>query len=200
MVNRLYRHILDWFRNLWQSLVNNSKSYKYRHKTMIWNIINLGRTQREIHIYSSKLIIVKMTFQLRRFDSSYRKKPRNLKSWKEHTFKELSEPRSNNALEINYHMSQLSKIKDTKKYLKRHPTNYQRGLQKNFPARNEKGTEAKNGMMRLLSLGHDRSEYDQTPRCDKSLTPWANRWKISLNLFFNMNPLGAYFINESHDP
>ena len=41
----------------------------------------------------------------------------------------LSESRSNHALEINYHMSQLSKIKDTKKYLKRHPTNYQRVIQ-----------------------------------------------------------------------
>ena len=34
--------------------------------------ILVGRTQREIHIYSSNLIIVKMTFQLRRFDSSYK--------------------------------------------------------------------------------------------------------------------------------
>ena len=24
--------------------------------------------------------------------------------------------------------------------------------------------------------------------------------KMSPNLFFNMNPLGAYFINQSHDP
>ena len=33
---------------------------------MIWNIINLGQTQSEINNYSrGKLIIVKMTFQLR---------------------------------------------------------------------------------------------------------------------------------------
>ena len=32
--------------------------------------ISVGRTQREMNIYSSKLIKVKMTFQLRRFDSS----------------------------------------------------------------------------------------------------------------------------------
>ena len=35
---------------------------------------NLGETQREINIYSGKLIIVKMTFQLRRFDSSHKSK------------------------------------------------------------------------------------------------------------------------------
>ena len=44
--------------------------------------------------------------------------------------------------EINYHMSYLSKIKDTKEYLKRHTTNYRIVLQAYFPARNQKGTEA----------------------------------------------------------
>ena len=53
---------------------------------MIWNIINLGQTQREINSYSIKLIIVKMTFQLRRFDSTY-KKLWKLKPWKEHVLK-----------------------------------------------------------------------------------------------------------------
>ena len=37
--------------NLWQSLVNNSSIAT----TMIWNIIILGQTQREINSYSSKL-------------------------------------------------------------------------------------------------------------------------------------------------
>ena len=36
LVNRLYRHILDGFRNVWQSLVNNSNSYKNRQKIINW--------------------------------------------------------------------------------------------------------------------------------------------------------------------
>ena len=87
----------------------------------------------------------------------------------------LSEPRSNHALEINYHMSQLSKIKDTKNILSGTRQTIKEFSKAYFLARNEKETEAKNGMMRLLSLGHDRFEYNQTPRCEKSLTPWANR-------------------------
>ena len=52
---------------------------------MIWN--NLRQTQREINSYSSKLIIVKMTFQLGRSDSCY-KKLGKLKPWKD-VFKEM---------------------------------------------------------------------------------------------------------------
>ena len=41
-----------------------------QHNDLKYYKLNLGQTQREINSYSSKLIIVKMTFQLRRFDSS----------------------------------------------------------------------------------------------------------------------------------
>ena len=84
---------------------------------MIWNIINLGQTDREINSYSSELIIAKMTFQLRRFDSY--KKTMEIKTLKRHVFLEkkyknkndfdlikvLFDSRSNHAWEINYHMS-----------------------------------------------------------------------------------------------
>ena len=40
----------------------------------------------------------------------------------------------------------------------------------------------------------------KTTTCDKSLTPQANRWKMSSNLFFDMNPLDNYFVNQSHNP
>ena len=57
---------------------------------MIWNIVNLGETQRERNSYSSKLIIVKMIFQLRRFDSYIVMEIKlKLKPWKEHVFKEI---------------------------------------------------------------------------------------------------------------
>ena len=59
-----------------------------QHNDLKYYKLNLGQTQREINSYSSKLIIVKMTFQLRRFDSSY-KKLWKLKPWKEHVFKEI---------------------------------------------------------------------------------------------------------------
>ena len=78
------RHILDGFKNLWQSLVNNSNSYWVSPRNNEQKYYkSVSQTRREINIYSSKLIIVKMTFQLRRSDSSY-KKLWKLKPWKEH--------------------------------------------------------------------------------------------------------------------
>ena len=59
-----------------------------QHNDLKYYKLNLGQTQREINSYSSKLIIVKMTFQLRRFDSSY-KKTVELKTLKRHVFKEI---------------------------------------------------------------------------------------------------------------
>ena len=57
---------------------------------MIWNIVNLGETQRERNSYSSNLIIVKMIFQLQRFDSYIVMEIKlKLKPWKEHVFKEI---------------------------------------------------------------------------------------------------------------
>ena len=48
-------------------------------------------------------------------------------------------------------------------------TNYEKEFSKAyFPARNQKGTEATHGI-RLQDIY--RFEYDQTTRCDKSLTP-----------------------------
>ena len=44
-----------------------------QHNDLKYYKLNLGQTQREINSYSSKLIIVKMTLQLRRFDSSHKK-------------------------------------------------------------------------------------------------------------------------------
>ena len=59
-----------------------------QHNDLKYYKLNLGQTLREINSYSSNLIMVKMTFQLRRFDSSH-KKLWKLKPWKEHDFKEI---------------------------------------------------------------------------------------------------------------
>ena len=126
-------------------MVASAKKPEHGKKLDASGLYASGRTQSEINIYSSKLIIVKMTFQLGRFDSFY-KKLWKLKPWKGHVFKEnknknkmlsiwskfcLNQEATTHsyAWEINYHMSKLSNIKDTKKYLKRHTTNYRRVLQ-----------------------------------------------------------------------
>ena len=67
-----------------------------------------------------------------------------------------------------------------------------------FPARNQKGTEATNGMMRLLSLGH--LSFRMWSKQQGVINHWLRRHKISGDLFFNMNPLCAYFINQSYHP
>ena len=87
MVNWLYT--ID---NLWQSLVNNSKSYKYRHYTVIWIIVHMGQTQHEINIYSSKMIIVRWHFS---YDASTHH-IENYRNWNleknSHVFKENKRP------------------------------------------------------------------------------------------------------------
>ena len=52
-----------------------------QHNDLKYYKLNMGQTHCEINSYSSKLIIVKMTFQLLRFDSSH-KKLLKLKPWK----------------------------------------------------------------------------------------------------------------------
>ena len=70
-------------------------------------------------------------------------------------------------------------------------------------ARNQKGTDATNGMMRLLSLGH--SSFRIWLKQQGVINYWLRR-PIDKNFllfyfnlfFFDMNPLGAYFINQYH--
>ena len=89
---------------------------------MIWNIINLGQTQREINSYSSKLThseddISATTFQLilqktmeiktlklekNMYLKKYQNKYKKLSIW---SIKVLSELRSNHAWEIDNHTS-----------------------------------------------------------------------------------------------
>ena len=54
-------------------MVASAKKPEHGRKLDASGLYASGRTQSEINIYSSKLIIVKMTFQLGRFDSSYKK-------------------------------------------------------------------------------------------------------------------------------
>ena len=71
-----------------------------------------------------------------------------------------------------------------------------------FPARNQKGTEGTNSMMRLLSLGH--SSFPIWSKQLGVINHWLRRQidkkKMSSDLFFNLNPLDAYLINQSLNP
>ena len=68
--------------------------------------------------------------------------------------KVLSEPRSNHAWEINYPIVLAFKNKGYLLKKKSGTQTIEEFSKAHFPERNQKGTEAKNGMMRLLSLGH----------------------------------------------
>ena len=52
--------------------------------------------------------------------------------------------------------------------------------------------------MRLLSLGH--LSFRMWSKQLGVINHWLRRHKISCDLFFNMNPLCAYFINQSYHP
>ena len=100
------------------------------------------------------------------------------------------------------HSFQKQRI-STKKYLKRHTKikTIEEFSKAYFHARNQKGTEATDGMMHLLWSGHLSSRI-----LSKQLgviNHWL-RWQIDkkcpLIIFFNMNPLDAYFINKLHNP
>ena len=85
---------------------------------MIWDIINLGQTQREINSYSSKLthseddisattlqLILQKTMEIMEknmYLKKYQNKYKMLSIW---SIKVLSEPRSNHAWEIDNHTS-----------------------------------------------------------------------------------------------
>ena len=70
-----------------------------------------------------------------------------------------------------------------------------------FPARNQKGTEGTNGMMRLLSLGHLSFPIwsKQLDVINHLLRRQIDK-KMASDLFFNLNPLDAYLINQSLNP
>ena len=168
----LYRHILDWFRNLWQSLVNDSNSYNWLQVSPQNNNPKYYKPWAgPISIYSSKLIIVKMTFQLRRFDSSY-KKTMEIKTLKR-TW--LCKKKYKNKLKLLSIWSKFCLIQEATthrignqftcpsfqrerilKFSKRHTINYRRVLQSIlFCEEQERNRSNKlNGMTRVLSLGH----------------------------------------------